>query len=314
MKRILVAVLILTIAATAGISAYAYANPQPKTDDPSSTASKLEIVTIESDDSNAVQAEMPTEALADSAPTSFPSTQDEIIYKMLNSVDYFTTAQVSFSAVFPGFDIAQDYTIETNLDTGVSHQTCSDNFLQTRSVDRDEAYETYSNGELIREYNNLERTVKTVCSVERRRSLAEEWPGIEDRYYIDENGDPHYRYRSDPTNADMSGECLFPQVSAFAYLMDKNLWEIGENLTCHGRMCYSITGTVNESYSAQIGAKTFMMYVDQQTGVLLKLEAYGENGDIVSSMVVSEISIDAPMTRSSFQYDMSKYEGYTELQ
>lgn len=47
--------------------------------------------------------------------------QDEIYYKMLNSVDYFSTAKVSFSALFPGFETVQDYTIETDLNTGVAH-------------------------------------------------------------------------------------------------------------------------------------------------------------------------------------------------
>ena len=95
--------------------------------------------------------------------------------------------------------------------------------------------------------------------------------------------------------------------------MDEDLWEVTESLQYCGRDCYSVEGTVNDSYSAQIGAETFMMYVDKETGILLKLEACDANGDVVSSMVVSEISIDAPQTRSAFVYDMSKYEGYTEL-
>ncbi len=119
------------------------------------------------------------------------------------------------------YSVKQGYTIETNLDTGVAHQTCSDNFAQAGGADASEAYETYSDGKTVRQYDNLARTVQTLYPVEKRRTLAEEWPGVEDRYYIDENGEPHYRYRSNPTNADMAGECLFPQVSAFAYLMDK---------------------------------------------------------------------------------------------
>ena len=249
-------------------------------------------------------------------PTSFVSTQDEIIYKMLNSMDHFTTASVEFSTIFPGSDVEENYFIETNLNTGISHQISSDNnIVQTRGseINKAEAYETYSDGTLVRRYNNLERTVQVLYEVEKRETLEEEWPDNKERYYIDENGDPHYRYRGNPTNAGMAGECLLPQVSAFAYLMDKSLWSVVDTIQYCGRNCYSIEGIVNDSYSAQIGAETFMMYVDTETGILLKLEACDANGDVVSSMVVSEISIDAPMTRNAFEYDMSKYEDYTEL-
>lgn len=309
MKKILTVVLILAIAVATGVSVYAFGEASPE------VSPKAEIaVTANSDVPAAPVSEEPEAQTTEvSVPDAFPSLQDEIIYKMLNSMDYFTTAQVSFSAVFPGFDTAQDYTIETNLETGVSHQTCSDNFVQTRSANTSEAYETYSDGEVVREYDNLARTVQTLGGVQARRSLEEEWPGVEDRYYVDENGDPHYRYRGNPTNADMAGECLLPQVSAFAYLMDKGLWEVVDTTEYCGRQSYFVEGTVNGSYSAQIGADTFMMYVDQETGILLKLEAYDASGNIVSSMAVSEITVDAPSARSSFAYDMSKYEGYTEL-
>lgn len=50
------------------------------------------------------------------------------------------------------------------------------------------------------------------------------------------------------------------------------------------------------------------MYVDKETGILLMLEACDANGKVVSSMVVSEIAIDVPVTQ---KYDMSRYSGYT---
>lgn len=314
MKKLVALLLFFAVSTILGITVYASVSSLPENNMPDLSKS-VPIPTQETEDSKTPDAEEISESspVTAEAPTSFSSTQDEIIYKMLNSIDYFTTAQVSFSALFPGFDTEQNYTIETNLNTGISHQTCSDNFIQTYSADTAEAYETYSDGNVVREYNNLNRTFYTVSAVQERRSLAEEWPDGNERYYVDENGDPHYRYRGNPTNADMAGECLFPQVSAFAYLMDKSLWEVSGTVSYCSRECYSITGIVNESYASQIGADTFMMYVDQQTGILLKLEAYGADKNVVSSMIVSEIQIDAPVAYSASAYDMSKYEDYTEL-
>lgn len=316
MKKVLGIFLIFTVVAAAGMSAYAYVGASSETFERPIQSNETEVVSTCNAVLNAEQGhkqEKENNDISSSVPvpTSFPTTQDEIVYKMLNSMDYFTTAKVSFSAIFPSSDVAQNYTIETNLDTGISHQVCSDNFVQTRSADTNEAYETYSDGKVVRQYNNLDRTVQTISGVVKRRTLSEEWPGIDERYYIDENGEPHYRYRGNPTNADMAGECLLPQVSAFAYLMDKELWEAAGEVDYCNRSCYFIKGIVNDSYSAQIGAVNFMMYVDKTTGILLKLEASDEDGKVVSSMVVSEISIDFPVTRSAFKYDMSKYEDYT---
>ncbi len=321
MKKILTIIIALLIIISAGLSAYAITGTTSEQKDTLSEKSNEAVSTTDAIQETKQIEEIDTQSTP--VPTSFSSVKEEIVYKMLNSMDYFTTAQVSFSALFPGFDIEEYYTIETNLNTGISHQTKSDNFSQSyasaanavnaATSDVNEAYESYSDGVTVRSYNNLEKTVQTIGTSEERRSLDEEWPDLEERYYIDENGDPNYCYRGNPTNASMAGECLLPQVSAFAYLMDEDLWEVTESLQYCGRDCYSVEGTVNDSYSAQIGAETFMMYVDKETGILLKLEACDANGDVVSSMVVSEISIDAPQTRSAFVYDMSKYEGYTEL-
>lgn len=310
--------LIVFVSAVASVCAYAAGTPEkneavPKGSQVFFDAAAVVSQTAQNIGKKATKEETEPSKPEISSPVSFSNVQEEIVYKMLNSVDYFSTAKVSFSALFPGFDVEQDFTIETNLDTGIAHQTCSDNFAQVRSAEKSKAYETYSDGKMVREYNNLERTVRNSHSVQERQTLAEEWPNLESRYYIDENGDPHYCYRSNPTNADMAGECLFPQVSAFAYLMDKDLWEVAENTTYLDRACYLIQGVVNESYSAQIGASTFIMYVDRDTGILLKLEAKDDIGTVVSSMSVSEITIDAPAARNLPAYDMSKYEGYTEL-
>lgn len=303
MKKLIVILMVMLMITVAGISVYAYSNSFPDTTPIINTdiTEKVEIKEIPAFASRKV---------VNILPTTFSSQKDEIIYKMLNSVDYFSTAKVSFSALFPGFNVEQNYFIETNLDTGVAHQICSDNFVQTESNEAAEAYETYADGNVVKEYNNLERTVYTIGAVQERRTLSEEWPNTEERYYLDDNGEPHYRYRGNPTNADMAGECLVPQVSAFAYLMDKNLWDVVDSIKYCNRNCFYIEGTVRESYSSQIGADTFMMYVDEKTGILLKLEAYNENGNVVSSMIVSEITIDLPIICSTFNYDMSKYREY----
>ena len=240
-----------------------------------------------------------------SAPVSFESAQEEVYYKMLNSMDYFTTARVSFTEVLPGFDEELAYTIETNLDTSIAHQTL------TRSNDPDFSQETYADGATVWEYDNQAKRGSSSGGVEKRRTLEEEWPGITERYYIDENGDPNYCYRGNPTNVSGAGECLLPQTWAFGLLPEKDLWVIEGSLEYCGRQCYDIVGTVRDSYAAQIGAGQFRMYVDQETGILLMLDAWNDQGS-ACSVTVTEITVDDPSICAAFDYDMSTYQGYTQ--
>ena len=240
------------------------------------------------------------------APTSFDNTQEEVYNKMLNSVDYFSTARVNFTVMYPGDDQTWKYQIETNLDTGIAHGTC------TTSIDPNFSQETYADGSNVWEYDNQAKTVFAAGSIEKRHSLEEEWPGLAERYYVDENGDPNYCYRSDPTNASGARECLFPQEYAFGYLSDKDLWTVEGSVEYCGRQCFNVVGKVSSSYAAQTGADQFQMYVDQETGILLMLDArYGE--ETVGSVTVSEITIDDPDICRAFNYDMSRYENYTPL-
>ena len=240
-----------------------------------------------------------------SAPVSFESAQEEVYYKMLNSMDYFTTARVSFTEVLPGFDEELAYTIETNLDTSIAHQTL------TRSNDPDFSQETYADGTTVWEYDNRAKRVSSAGGVEKRRTLEEEWPGITERYSIDENGDPNYCYRGNPANVSGAGECLLPQTWAFGLLPEKDLWVIEGSLEYCGRQCYDIVGTVRDSYAAQIGAGQFRMYVDQETGILLMLDAWNDQGS-ACSVTVTEITVDDPSICAAFDYDMSAYQGYTQ--
>ena len=240
-----------------------------------------------------------------SAPVSFESAQEEVYYKMLNSMDYFTTARVSFTEVLPGFDEELAYTIETNLDTSIAHQTL------TRSDDPDFSQETYADGTTVWEYDNRAKRVSSAGGVEKRRTLEEEWPGITERYSIDENGDPNYCYRGNPANVSGAGECLLPQTWAFGLLPEKDLWVIEGSLEYCGRQCYDIVGTVRDSYAAQIGAGQFRMYVDQETGILLMLDAWNDQGS-ACSVTVTEITVDDPSICAAFDYDMSPYQNYTQ--
>ena len=187
MKKLAVLLLIFAVGTTGSIAALASTFSLPEKNMPDFTGSvpvstQEKTVNGPSETDTAYTIITPIETAANTE-----TVQDEIYYKMLNSVDYFSTAKVSFSALFPGFETVQDYTIETDLNTGVAHQTCSDYFLKT-DKDISAVYETYSDGRTIREYDNAAYTSRFVSAAEERHSLVEEW-GDSERYYVDENNE-----------------------------------------------------------------------------------------------------------------------------
>ena len=102
-----------------------------------------------------------------SAPVSFESAQEEVYYKMLNSMDYFTTARVSFTEVLPGF-----HTIE--VDTSTPNAPAIPDFSQETFP------ETYAE-------DNRGSGEEKVLVPWKRRGVARD----NGRYSI-ENGDPHW--------------------------------------------------------------------------------------------------------------------------
>ena len=130
MKKIAVLLLVFAVGTAGSIAALASAFSLPEKNVPDLTGS-VPVPTQEETVSEPPETDTDAVITPIEAAINIETVQDEIYSKMLNSVDYFSTAKVSFSALFPGFETAQDYTIETDLNTGVAHQTCSDYFLKT---------------------------------------------------------------------------------------------------------------------------------------------------------------------------------------
>ena len=124
---------------------------------------------------------------------------------------------------------------------------------------------------------------------------------------------PCYVYRADPTNSVYGSYCLFPQGLTFGFLTDFDLWDITENIIYMNRECLVIDGQTTESYNKKMGTDSFTMYVDSQTGILLKMECMDSAGNIVRYMTVNSVSIDEPVPYKASDLDMSKYEGYTKI-
>lgn len=251
-----------------------------------------------------------------SAKTTEPAkTKQEIYERMLNSVDYFNTVTVCFDLKMSADEPAITCEIDTNLITGETYEASTSLDAGADRVNRSLAsIERYSDGEYVTDYFNDDKTYRIVQSVEPRLLKEQEIPEGQPRAFIGSNDkQPSYIYRADPTNSVWGSFCLFPQGLTFGYLTDFDLWDIKGTETYLDRECLVLSGQSNGSYKRKTGVNTFTMYVDSQTGILLKQEGWDESGNIVRSMTVNAISVDGPMTYSMSSHDMSKYADYTKL-
>lgn len=309
-QKCLVAIFCVAFAVVCATVAYAIAVvPEYPTNlpemDPSTISPQLSSIQTFSDAGT-----VPTAKAAEPAKT-----KQEIYERMLNSVDYFDTVAVCFDLKTATDDPGITCEIDTNLLTGETYEADTSLDAGADMVNRNLAsIERYSDGEYVTDYFNDDKTYRVAHSVEPRLLNELELPEGQPRAFIGSNDkQPCYIYRADPTNSVWGSYCLFPQGLTFGFLTDFELWDIEGTETYLDRECLILSGQSNGSYKRKTGVSSFTMYVDSQTGILLKLEGLNESGNTAFSMTVNAISIDGPMTYSMCSPDMSKYADYTKL-
>ena len=239
-------------------------------------------------------------------------TQESIYNRMLNSVDYFDTASVTFT--YKSADDKQEHTIviDTDLRTHKAFQSKTEAFW-----DPNESYEDHiSDGSRVYWYFNNSKTYMDFGPVQIRTAEEDEFLAQTTRHSI---GQEDYNYgadvwlhRADLTNASLSSYCLLPENYAFTYLTDFTKWGITGKKEYLGRNCIVIEGSVG-TYAEKFGNESFCMYIDEATGILLMLEGYDSDGEVMNFVHVEEIVIDQPeITCANLKekINFEKYEDY----
>lgn len=244
-------------------------------------------------------------------------TQDSIYDRMLNSVDYFNAADVTFHVLEPSIPEPKIVTIETNLNDSTAHQTVLAYKNQADLDNRNTAAENvedFCDGEYVIQFNHTDKSYFVKGTALKRTEPEEEYSATESRYFLDNDGIANYQYRINSTNADMASYCLTPQELAFGLLTDKSLWEISGTQQYQGRAAVVLKGTATEAYGAQLNIAEFELIVDIETGILLKYEGINEYGEVTSYTEVTALRIDAPAVEPDYTVaPLAEYADYTEL-
>lgn len=221
-------------------------------------------------------------AVAKASLETQKNAQAYIWYQMLNTVDFFDTISGTVKNEYDGN--AYSYDFASDMSKSTSYQ------------------KSFTNGQIQDEiYCDISQTV-TLSAKTRDvdvKSGATTWQEtyelaapVSERYGFEEDGTPFCVLRGDATNLECASLCTMPQELAFSFLTNYDAWRIVGTTTYLGRDCVQLTGTPGDYHQNKLGISTFTMYIDYETGVLLKYEGSDSSGQIVDSITVTDIHID----------------------
>ncbi len=252
-------------------------------------------------------------ASVQAVPTEFTITGEvtaektQLVSYMLNSIDYLQKISVDFLRGMRPEEPLVRAVCESDLDTGYALQTSysADNSLMTQIC---------SNGEdiLTVYYNNQQYAIDENEAWSRKDDIA---IPLEERMSTMSDGIPNYTYRRNITNCHLASYTIFPQELTFSYLKDFSTWDIVGNETYLDRTCVVVYGIPCDYIMEKHVLDTFTMYIDSETGVLMRLIGTldGESRDMVKvlSCDFDACSVDAD-TYSSLLKTVASLD-YTEI-
>ena len=121
------------------------------------------------------------------------------------------------------------------------------------------------------------------------------------RQYFTASCEPVFVHRQDPAGAHGAADVVLPENYAF-WLSSSDAHIVG-SASLLGRAATVIEGSHDEYLRTKLGASTFKMWVDDQTGVLLQLVGSDADGTAVYSVVVKNIQFDRGVDRRRFQLE-----------
>lgn len=223
-------------------------------------------------------------ALTNAKGESLPSAQlsegstsisnENIIQMMRNSMDYFTTVRGKF--------IDSKNTEKNTVEFQVREGEYPVSYLKFGSNET-----IFTNGYLINKVNG-EYSKMTYIGPPPPTPDEKKLPKVEQTP------------RRDPANSGIAETIIAPEQSTVALLEDHTLWSVKGEDSLLGRPVIIVSGELSNDYKNKHNAEKFAMWVDKETGMLLKKEEYDNKGQITNSIHVLEIEINPKLDETLF--------------
>lgn len=205
-----------------------------------------------------------------------PEAKSYIYHMMLNSVDYYSSAEGIQVNDFDGSPtVTMEFQTDDAADASYSIEYCDGM-----------THESYYSADLNRSVDRQDNSyTETICGKNRDYVISDN-----DRVVLLDDGENLSFHRPDPTW--LGSSCLFPQAIAMSRLSDFGLWHITETAELLGRTCAVIDGTHS--------GRTIRLHVDVRTGILLKYEELYADGSLRDREELTALTVDEPVAVRQF--------------
>jgi beta-lactamase regulating signal transducer with metallopeptidase domain/outer membrane lipoprotein-sorting protein len=221
-------------------------------------------------------------------------TKEEILTKMINTIDYFETAKGEFKTHTVNYDGTQN---DMLVNYELSLKNNAGGYSKTSSIfngKEETVYSYYKDGSMWN-LNNGTYVEAKYQTPPRRGTLS-----IKDAFKVTDKGENETDYRERPPIG-IADESLFPYEIASNYTRDLNAWEIEkQNEQLLGHNTVVIKGTLNDYARKKHSSNTFRFWVDKNTGILVKYETYNSAGNVVNYLYPISLEINVPIDSKNF--------------
>ncbi|WP_226673361.1 hypothetical protein [Rossellomorea aquimaris] len=242
-------------------------------------------------------------------------TKEDVLHKLFNSVDYFETA----SGEFERYNLYRDGSIsKSTVEYKMSNKGVIGGYEKITShpdpkypQSKETIDKTYYNKEnvwrLNLEFNDYSKDENIR---EKKRKIVK----AEDIFKMDPKDIYEYefreKYRETPPNM-AAFASLYNYEFIAKYLRNENEWSIekqNEKLLEHNTLV--IAGTLDESLVniMQPDEKDFRIWVDKDTGIIVKSEVYSETGELVSYLHPTSLEINKTFHENEFEPDLDGFQ------
>jgi hypothetical protein len=241
--------------------------------------------------------------------------KEEVLLKLLNSVDYVETAAGKFEDYNLFYDGSSS---KRSIEFKMSNKNViggyeklihyPDEWNPQSRLTTDETY--YNKDKTWRIETDDKRYTIFDTEIEKKKNAIN--PDDIFTIDIDKIYDSREKYRERPPSM-TAHELLFNYEFVAKYLRYKDQWKIekqNEELVGHNTMV--ISGVIDESLAdiMQPNEKNFRIWVDKDTGILLKKEIYDAKGNVISYLYTKELIINRNFTEEEFKPDLDGYQEY----
>lgn len=232
--------------------------------------------------------------------------KDEIQERMLNSYQFFDTAKGSF----------RYYSVEVPFDDLVEYKVkMKDNDYKlyvklTRKKDNI-GEEFYDNGK----YTSIYHDSKIYDSFEMPAAKEKgKFKTVKEVYTKTPDGAKAYEYPDPPIQFGSAGNSLHSKEIAAGFLENQDQWDVEGVEDYLKRKAVVIAGNFGDYYKEKLSSVRFKIWMDQNTGILLKFATYDQEGNIVDALETIEIRINENFpVESAAKKIPAGYEKYVPL-